>query len=89
LGDLAAIKKAYPKARETVLNRYINDAICGTWECLADAVYPGGSKALKVKGWQAIGAEKSVWAEKISRHMDIETNASPSFIYFRETMRGY
>ena len=89
LGDLAAIKRAYPKAKETVMIGYTNDAICGTWECLADAVYPGGSKALKAKGWQAIGAEKSVWAEKISRHMDIKTNASPSFVYFRETMRGF
>ena len=30
LGDLAAIKTAYPKAKNSVLNGYINDSICGT-----------------------------------------------------------
>lgn len=33
------------------------------------------------KGWQVLGAEKSQWAEKITPHMDVENNASPSFIY--------
>lgn len=40
--------------------------------------------ALLAKGWQAIGAEKSQWAEKITPHMDVNNNASPSFGYFRE-----
>ena len=44
LGDLAAIKAAYPKAKEGVLNRYRNDSICGTWELLADAICPGRLK---------------------------------------------
>lgn len=81
LGDRTALKTAYPKAKEAVLNSYTHDAICGTWEKLADAVYPGGSDALKKRGWQAIGAEKSQWAEAISPHMDINNNASPSFNY--------
>ena len=34
LGDLAAVKAAYPKAKEAVLNSYTNDNICGTWEKL-------------------------------------------------------
>ena len=38
LGDLVAIKTAYPKAKNNVLNGYINDSICGTWELLADAI---------------------------------------------------
>ncbi|MEG4345031.1 hypothetical protein QUB70_17275 [Microcoleus sp. A003_D6] len=42
LGDLAAVKAAYPKAKEAVLNSYTNDSICGTWEKLADAVFSGG-----------------------------------------------
>ena len=83
LGDLAAIKAAYPKARNSVLNSYINDSICGTWELLADAIYPGGSISLKNKGWHGIGKEKSNWSEKITPHMDVENNASPSFCYFR------
>ncbi|GAB1072050.1 hypothetical protein [Shewanella algae] len=86
LGDIQAIKSAYPRAKDNVLNGYVNDSICGTWECLADAVYNGGSLALSSKGWQAIGAEKSQWSEKISPYMDIETNASPSFVYFRQKL---
>ncbi|MEI7671469.1 MAG: hypothetical protein WCK00_05095 [Deltaproteobacteria bacterium] len=82
LGDLHAVKVAYPKAKTSVLNSYANDSICGTWEKLADAIYPGGALALSSKGWQAVGAEKSKWAEAISPHMDIENNQSPSFCYF-------
>jgi len=87
LGDTSAIKTAYPKAKDAVLNRYANDSVCGTWECLADAVFLGGSQALLAKGWQATGTEKSAWSEKITPHMDVENNASPSFCYFREKIR--
>jgi len=86
LGDIPAIKSAYPKAKDAVLNAYKNDSICGTWECLANAVYKGGSSALSVKGWQAVGAEKSQWAEKITPHMDVTNNASPSFAYFHQKL---
>ena len=83
LGDIPAIKKAYPKAKDAVLSTYVNDSICGTWEKLADAIFPGGSAVLSTKGWQAIGEEKSAWAEKITPHMDVHNNASPSFGYLR------
>ena len=55
---------------------------------LADAVYPGGSPALSAKGWQAVGAVKSKWAEEIASRMDIMNNASPSFCYFRDQLRA-
>jgi hypothetical protein len=87
LGDLHAIKTAYPKVKETVLNHYKNDSICGTWEKLADAVYPGGSSSLSMKGWQAIGAEKIKWAATITPHMNIANNKSPSFCYFRKKIQ--
>ncbi len=83
LGDIRAIKAAYPGAKDAVLRTYVNDSICGTWEKLADAVFPGGAAALSAKGWQAIEAEKSVWAEKITPYMSVNNNASPSFRYFR------
>ena len=86
LGDIAAVKAAYPRAKDALLSAYVNDSICGTWEHLADAVYNGGSTALSSKGWQAVGAEKSQWSDKISPHMNAEINASPSFNYFRQTM---
>ena len=88
LGDMPAIKAAYPQVRNAVLNGYVNDSICGTWELLADAVFPGGSRDLARKGGQAVGREKSEWAKKLSPLMDVENNASPSFQYFREKLRA-
>ena len=87
LGDVGAVRTAYPKRNDHVLNGYKNDSICGTWEVLADAVYTGGSTALKNRGWQAVGREKSVWSERIAPLMDVDNNASPSFRYFREKLR--
>ena len=87
LGDIPAIKAAYPNAKDSVLSRYENDAICGTWERLADAVFSGGANGLKNKGWQTVGREKSMWAKKIAPHMNVNNNASPSFRYFREKVR--
>lgn len=87
LGDIPAIRAAYPKAKSAELNKYTPDAICGTWERLADAVYSGGAAALISKGGQAVGKEKSIWAQKISPHMTIDENRSPSFIHFREKLR--
>lgn len=86
LGDIAAVLAAFPKAKKATLTSYINDSICGTWETLADAVYTGGASALAKKGWQAIGAEKSHWAEKICPNMDIAKNKSPSFNHFLSTI---
>ena len=42
LGDEAAIVAAYPNAKLKPLHDYEQDSICGTWEVLADVVYPGG-----------------------------------------------
>jgi len=79
LGDLAAVRKAYPKAKDAILNGYKNDSICGTWELLADAVCKKGSKALIKEGWQAIGKQKVIWAKEISPYMEVDSNLSPSF----------
>jgi len=86
LGDIPAVKSAYPKAKNVVLDAYVNDCICGTWERLADAIYKGGSTVLSAKGWRAVGAEKSQWAKNISPLMDVYNNSSPSFEYFREKL---
>ena len=88
LGDMPAIKIAYPSARNEILEGYENDSICGTWELLADAVFAGGSAELRERGWQAVGREKSMWAEEITPHMNVDANASPSFCYFRDKMRA-
>ena len=87
LGDLPAVKAAYPTAKDAVLNSYMSDSICGTWEKLADAVFVGGSQKLSKLGQQAIGKEKSIWAQNISSYMNVEKNDSPSFCYFRDKLR--
>jgi len=79
LGDLDAVRKAYPRAKDSILGSYINDSICNTWELLADAVCKGGHRALVKKGWQTVGKQKSIWAQEISPNMIIEKNVSPSF----------
>ena len=88
LGDLRAVAAAYPAVDRSVLRRYRNDDICGTWELLADAVYRGGAAGLSRAGWQAVGKEKSEWAERIASRMDVDRNSSPSFQYFREQVRA-
>lgn len=87
LGDIPAIKQAYPTAKDTVLNAYVSDSICGTWERLADAVHKGGAQHLSSLGWHVVGAEKSAWAESITQYMDLDNNTSPSFNYFLRKLR--
>ena len=84
LGDEAAIKAAYPRAKLPVLRSYVQDSICNTWEKLADVVYPGGFNRMKkdCTTYAEIGRMKSEWAEKIGLYMDLECNRSPSFNFF-------
>ncbi len=70
LGDVKAIKKAYPNAKDHTLESYNQDSICGTWEKLADAIYPNGSTRLRTMGWPHIGIAKCEWAEKIAPHLN-------------------
>lgn len=83
LGDRKAILKEFPRAKIHVLDSYIQDSICGTWETLADAVFPGGSSALKAEGWPRIGQEKCKWASRVGRHVRVESNRSQSLQAFR------
>jgi Domain of unknown function (DUF4276) len=84
LGDRTALLKAYPRARKDVLKQYVQDSACGTWELLADAIYPGGSTAIKKSRWPLPGQIKHEWAEKIGPRMSLERNASISFCKFRD-----
>jgi hypothetical protein len=87
LGDRAALVVAYPNAKVRVLDSYAQDSVCGTWEVLADAVYPGGSVAIKKAGWPLPGQVKHDWAVNVGPHLNIEHNASPSFRKFRDGLR--
>lgn len=86
LGDRMAILAAYPKAKPAALNAYVQDSICGTWEHLADAVFPGGAKELSRRPYSEIGAAKHEWAATIPPHMDLSRNVSPSFNAFLATL---
>lgn len=87
LGDPEALLSAFPMARRNVLQGYEQDAICGTWELLADAIYAGGSRALKAEGWPASGIVKCAWSSAIAPFMDLDANRSPSFCAFRDGIR--
>ena len=87
LGDRDAVKAAYPGAKDSVLDDYRQDGICGTWEILADAVHTGGSARLKDSGWPASGIAKCEWAREIAPHMKPDRNLSPSFRAFRDGVR--
>ena len=87
LGDRPAVKAAYPKATESVLDRYAQDCICDTWELLADAIHPGGSARLKQEVYSVTGEAKSNWARNIAPHMDVDQNQSKSFQVFRDGVK--
>lgn len=85
-GDRTALLGAYPKAKRAVLDRYVQDAICDTWEMLADAIHPGGHAAVKRGGFPAAGAAKHEWAGQVAPLMKPDRNASPSFHQFRQAL---
>ena len=87
LGDRDAVKVAYPKAKDTVLDSYVQDSICGTWEVLADAIHPGGALRLEKLGYREAGKAKCEWAGEIAPHMNVDRNQSRSFQVFRDGVR--
>lgn len=86
-GDQDALLAAYPRAKQDVLGKYVQDSACDTWELLADAVHLGGSAAIKKAGWPLPGQVKHEWAEKIGPLMKPERNISPSFGKLRDGLR--
>lgn len=86
LGDEKALMRAYPSARLATLRTYIQDSICGTWEVLADTVYPGGIAKFKrdCPTYMEVGEYKCEWAKRIGEHMNFSENKSPSFHTFME-----
>ncbi|SKB07960.1 hypothetical protein SAMN02745166_04827 [Prosthecobacter debontii] len=87
LGDQVALLEAYPRAKREVLDRYVQDSVCHTWEVLADAIDPGGIAAIKKVGWPLPGQVKSEWAHKIGPLLNLERNRSPSFAKLRDGIR--
>ncbi len=88
-GDATALLAAYPNAKKNVMNSYEQDSQCGTWEKLADTIYPGGLKSLHSTGKrsQKVLKTKQEWARNIAPHMNIDYNQSPSFQQFRDGVK--
>ncbi|MDI9348775.1 MAG: hypothetical protein QM537_02090 [Candidatus Symbiobacter sp.] len=85
IGDSIALELAYPECKKPVLEEYIQDDVCGTWELLADAIHPGGRAVLD--NYRKAGDAKHEWAKKIAPHFEPDRNISPSFIVFRDGLR--
>lgn len=83
LGDITAIKTAYPRVPATLGKRqgYRNpDAISGgTWEAL--------ERVLQKGGYHTAGLSKTQAARDICAHMQPERNTSHSFCLFRDTLK--
>ena len=82
LGDKSAIIEAYPDTNKKVLDSYVQDSVCGTWEILCRAVSDNAEELIDI-GYPAIGHYKALWTENISRYMLPQRNVSPSFNTFK------
>lgn len=87
IGDRAALREAYPKCRFAILDRYVQDAVCGTWELLAETIHPGGVAALHRGTGGLAGQIKHDWADRIGPLLDPDRNLSPSFGKLRDGLR--
>jgi len=86
LGDVKAVLKAYPDSDVGVLDDYVQDSICGTWETLCRMTFPDNYESIIDVGYPAIGHYKARWAEAISQYMNPEDNVSPSFLTFKNAL---
>ena len=82
LGDKKAIIEAYPDSKKEVLDSYVQDSFCGTWEILCRAISENAEELIDI-GYPAIGHYKALWTENISKYMMPQRNESPSFNTFK------
>jgi Domain of unknown function (DUF4276) len=71
IADHGAVQKAFPRAKIASLKKIQPDAVLGAWEKLAEALGENPKR-------QKSGADKKLWAEKISPHLDLDNPPSPS-----------
>ncbi len=65
LGDLTAIRQAFPKAKTNKAESYVQDSICGTWELFRDII-----------GYES--ENKVGWAKQIGPHLTTQWKGSRS-----------
>jgi hypothetical protein len=80
LGDREALIAAYPDINLEILDTYVQDSQCGTWELLIRAVY--GEGALRQHRSLGLMHKKTDVAKNVSRHMLVDKNCSASFHEF-------
>lgn len=85
MGDRNALLMFNPEIRQNILNNYIQDSICDTWEELAKADSP--FVLTQGKRNSATQEKKKEWSKKIPLHMDVNNNLSPSFNEFTQCLR--
>jgi hypothetical protein len=76
LGDMAAVRRAFPQAKSSRMKSYIQDSICGTWELFQEVI-------------KSPVEDKVEWAERMARYLGLEwkDNNSPSFQQFCRGLR--
>lgn len=84
LADKNSILAAYPAANEVIHSSYVQDSICGTWETLGRVLNSDISSFPKRD--RRVLMEKCDWAKKISPHMNVDQNLSPSFEVFKNNL---
>lgn len=80
LGDREALIAAYPNINLEILDAYVQDSQCGTWELLIRAVY--GAESLRQHRSAGLMHKKIDVAKNVSRHMVVDKNCSASFQAF-------
>lgn len=86
LGDKEAVKQAYPNYNQEILNQYIQDSVCGTWETLCNTIEGNKAQEIIESDYKITGRYKAEWAEKISQYLDCRRNISPSYKLFRQSL---
>ncbi len=74
IADPDAIRRAYPKAKTSLLTGVKPDSVIGAWELLA--------RTLGRKPEECSSADKHEWATKIAPHLDLDDPKSPSLQAF-------
>jgi len=91
LGDQAAIIKSFPNSKIQLIETYIQDSQCGTWEILGKVINDPKFRNLLLdnKRSRLVLEEKVKWAKKITPNMTVDENTSPSFNCFTHGLRKY
>ena len=64
-----------------VIRAYEQDSVCSTGNLCRAILRERGEQLIEL-GYPAVGKHKYDWASKISPHLDLENNKSPSFQRF-------